>query len=174
MTFLPRLLAARPLNFLAFAACVLAMAVALGLQHWMGLQPCPLCIFQRVAVIVAGLIFLLAALHGPRGWGRRVYGVLSALAAAAGAGLAIRHLWLQSLPPGEVPSCGPGLNYMLDVFPFQRVVVEVLKGSGECAQVHGHFLGLTMPGWTLILFAGLLLVALFQLLRANGTGNHTA
>ena len=89
-------------------ACAGLMAYALYAQHVLGLEPCPLCIFQRVAVIGLGLVFALAALHGPGRTGRRVYGVLLALAAAAGAGVAGRHLWLQTLPPDRVPACGPG------------------------------------------------------------------
>lgn len=162
---LSRLLAPRLLNLLAFLTCVAAMVVALILQYVMDLEPCPLCIFQRVAVIAAALIFLVAALHGPRGWGKRVYGLLATLAAGTGSAIAIRHLWLQSLPPDQVPSCGPGLDYMLDVFPFHEVIGMVLHGSGECAEIHGHFLGLTLPGWTLILFVGLAAIGLFQLLR---------
>lgn len=167
MSLLSRLLAPRLLNLLAFLTCVVAMAVALVLQYIMDLEPCPLCIFQRVAVIAAALIFLIAFLHGPRAWGRRVYALLALLAVGTGGGIAIRHLWLQSLPADQVPSCGPGLDYMLDVFPFHNVISMVLQGSGECAAVHGHFLGLTLPGWTLILFVGLASVSLWQLLRPH-------
>lgn len=165
MNVLMRALAPRPLYFLAFLACLLAILSALGMQYLMDLEPCPLCIFQRVGVMVAGVIFLLAFLHGPGLTGRRIYAALAALATLAGGAVSIRHLWLQSLPPDKVPSCGPGLDYMLDAFPFSEVVSKVLHGSGECATVHGHFLGLTIPGWTLLVFAGLLVVALFQLFR---------
>lgn len=165
MPFITRLLAVRTLNLLAFLACVVAMAVALLLQQLLNIEPCPLCIFQRVAVIVIGIIFLIAWLHNPHSWGSRIYGLVASIGAIAGGAIAMRHLWLQSLPADQVPSCGPGLNYMLDVFPFQDMVMMVLHGSGECATVHGHFLGLTLPGWTLILFTSLLLVGLFQLLR---------
>lgn len=165
MSSASRFLTPRLLNFWAFLLCTLSMVIALTLQYVMSLQPCPLCIFQRVTVIITGLIFLIAAIAGINALLRRFFSVLTLIGSLIGGALSIRHLWLQSLPADQVPSCGPGLNYMLDVFPLQRVVSMVLKGSGECATVHGHFLGLTIPGWTLILFAILLIVSLYQLFR---------
>tara|TARA_R110001606_G_scaffold171956_5_gene318080 strand:- start:9045 stop:9551 length:507 start_codon:yes stop_codon:yes gene_type:complete len=150
---------------LGFLGCLAAMGGALYLQHVVGLEPCPLCIFQRVAVIAAAVVLLIATLHGPRGAGMRVYAGLTLLACLAGAGIAIRHLWLQSLPADQVPTCGPGLDYMLDVFPLKEVLAEVLSGSGECAEVSWRFLGLTLPGWSLVVFAGLGALSLVQLLR---------
>ena len=105
------------------------------------------------------------ALHGPKGFGVRIYGALTGLAAIAGGAVSVRHIWLQSLPADQVPACGPGLNYMLDVFPLQSVIQEVLAGSGECAEMDWSFLGLSLPAWSLVVFSGLLLVALVQLFR---------
>jgi len=141
---------ARRGNLLGFMACLALMGYALYAQHILGLEPCPLCIFQRVAVILLGMVFLVAALHGPGRAGRSVYALLVLAAAAAGAGVAGRHLWLQSLPPERVPACGPGLDYMLEAFPFTEMLQTVLSGSGECAQVDWRFLGLAMPAWVLI------------------------
>jgi disulfide bond formation protein DsbB len=126
------------------------MGFALFAQHVLLLDPCPLCVFQRVAVISIGIIFLVAALHNPDGAGRIVYGVLLALAAGGGAAVAGRHAWLQQLPPDQVPSCGPGLDYMLDTLPFTEVLSNVFRGSGECAEIVWQFLGLSMPGWVLV------------------------
>lgn len=137
-------------NLLGLLACSALMAYALYAQYVLGLEPCPLCIFQRVAVISLGLVFALATLQGPGVGGGRVYGALISLTAIAGAGVAGRHLWLQSLPPERVPACGPGLDYMLEEFPFTEVLRTVLSGSGECAKVDWSFLGLAMPGWVLI------------------------
>ena len=86
-------------------------------------------------------------------------------ASSAGGAVSIRHIWLQNLPPDQVPACGPGLNYMLDVFPLQNVIQQVLAGSGECAEMDWSFLGLSLPGWSLVVFAGLLVVGLIQLFR---------
>ena len=138
---------------LGFGVCAGLIAFALYTQLHDGLQPCPLCIFQRIAFAAIGLVLLLAGLHAPRGsGGRRVYGVLALLAAAVGIGIAGRHVWLQHLPPDQVPTCGPGLDYLLEAMPLAGVVRKVLTGSGECALVDWRFLGLSMPEWSLLWF----------------------
>jgi len=134
-------------------------------QHVLQLEPCPLCIFQRVVVIALGMVFLVATLHNPSGPGVRVYGALVTLVATTGAGIAGRHVWLQNLPPDQVPDCGPGLDYILEVFPVGEALRMVLHGSGECAQVLWRFLGLTIPGWTLVAFSGFILYGLLILVR---------
>ncbi len=142
-------------NLLACVACVGMLGFALFSQYVWHMEPCPLCIFQRVALIAIGLLFLVAGLHAPRGVGRGIYAVLLTLAAVAGGIVAGRHVWLQYLPKDQVPACGPGLDFMLDTFPALEVLNMVLSGSGECAEVVWRFLGLTMPSWTLICFVGL-------------------
>lgn len=143
----------------------IGMLFALYLQHGLGLAPCPLCVFQRVALMVLGALALLAAMHGAKGWGSQVYGGLTALAGVAGMVVAGRHVWLQHLPPEQVPACGPGLDYWLAVLPIQEVLRQVFQGSGECAEIDAAWLGITLPGWTLLLFAGLTALALWQLCR---------
>jgi disulfide bond formation protein DsbB len=136
-----------------FAACALLIGYALYLQFHDFLEPCPLCIFQRIAFATLGIVFLLAGLHAPRGaGGRRAWGVLALLAAAAGIGIAGRHVWLQHLPADQVPMCGPGLNFLMEAFPLSSVIRTVLTGSGECAKVDWTFLGLSMPEWSLACF----------------------
>jgi disulfide bond formation protein DsbB len=139
-------------NFAGVLAVVGLMGYALFAQYVQGYEACPLCIFQRVALICVGLILLVAALHAPTGAGGRVYSVLGALAAATGMGISGWHLYLQGLPPDEVPSCGPGLDYMLDAFPIFDTIRMVFTGSGECAEINWTFLGLSMPAWVLIWF----------------------
>ena len=107
----------RSLNLLGFACCLVLMAYALYAEHVLMLTPCPLCILQRLAVISLGIVFLVAAMHGAVGAGRYIYAALIALATLAGAGVAGWHLWLQNLPADQVPTCGPGLDYMLESFP---------------------------------------------------------
>ncbi len=145
----------RLLSFLGFLACAGCMAFALYLEYGKHLEPCPMCIFQRVAMIVTGLFFLLGAIHGPKAWGRWVYAGLALLASLAGALIAARHVWLQSLPADQVPACGPTLNYLMDVMPLKEVVSYVLKGEGSCAKIVGEWLGLTLPMWTMIGFVAL-------------------
>lgn len=151
---------ARSVFGLGFAAAAAALAFAYYLEFVHGLEPCPLCIFQRVAMAGTGLVFLAGAVHGPAGWGRWVHGSLAALAASAGAAIAGRHVWLQSLPEDQVPACGPDLNYLLDVLPWQEVMVKILRGDAACADIDASFLGLSLPAWTLVAFVLLALWAI--------------
>ncbi len=140
----------RGANFAGALVCGSLLGYAYYLQYFAHLEPCPLCIFQRVAVLVLGLLFLVAAVHNPERTGARVYGVLLDLAALAGIAVAARHVYIQSLPPGQVPSCGATLDYMLEVFPVTEVIRMVLTASGECGVVDWRFMGLSMPWWVLI------------------------
>jgi disulfide bond formation protein DsbB len=140
----------RPLNFAGFLICAGLILYALYAQFRLGLDPCPLCIFQRIGIIAVGVVFLIAALHDPRGWGSRVYGVLVAIAALATVAVAARQLYIQHLPPGAIPSCGAPLSMMLKFMPLTTVIRKVFTGSGECGVVNWTFLGLAMPAWVLI------------------------
>jgi disulfide bond formation protein DsbB len=126
------------------------MGFALYAEHVLLLTPCPLCVLERLAVISLGIVFLVAALHNPPGKGRYAYGTLVLLAAGSGIGVASWHVWIQNLPPDKVPSCGPGLDYMLEAFPLSETLKMVFTGSGECADVVWQFLGLSMPAWVAI------------------------
>jgi disulfide bond formation protein DsbB len=141
---------ARRGNIFGFLASVGLLAYAYYAQFVMHLEPCPLCIFQRVGVFFLGIMFLIAALHDPAVVGRRAYAALIGLAALVPAAVALRHLYIQSLPPGSVPACGANLDFMLKVFSLSEVLVKVLSGSGECAKITWTFLGLAMPAWVLI------------------------
>ncbi|MFK8016157.1 MAG: disulfide bond formation protein B [Gammaproteobacteria bacterium] len=152
-------------NLLGFGLCAAMMGYAYFAQYVQGYMPCPLCEFQRMAMIATGVFFLLAALHNPQATGARVYAVLTTLATAGGVAVAWRHVWLQGLPPDEVPACGPGLDYMLGAFPFTEVLTKVFTGSGECANIDWSFLGLSMPQWTLLWFVLFGLWALYNNLR---------
>jgi protein dithiol:quinone oxidoreductase len=142
----------RLINVGGFLACVAMLAYAyFYAEKVLRLEPCPLCMFQRVGVGLLGIVFLLAAMQHPASRaGARVYAVLIALVAAFPGYVAGRHVYVQSLPAGSVPSCGATLDYMLDVFPLLTVVRKVLTGGGECANIDWSFLGLSMPGWVLV------------------------
>lgn len=119
------------------------------LQFVRGMLPCPMCIFERIAIAALGLVFLVAFLHHPRKWGRFVYAVLIVLVAAVGIFVSARHVYIQH-HPGEVMSCGgASLNDMIRHLPALEVVRQVLHGSGECAHVDTLF-GVTLPLWVLI------------------------
>ena len=131
------------------------MSYALYEEHVVGLEACPLCMLQRMALIALGFVFAAAALHAPRGAGARVYALLGALAALTGMGISGWHVRLQNLPPAEVPACGPGYDYIMDAFgPFEGLRM-IFTASGECATVNWTFLGLSMPAWVFIWFVGL-------------------
>ena len=152
----------RWLNLAGAGSVAGLIAYALFAQYVLELDACPLCMLQRVAFIAAGLVFLAAGLHRPLSAGARVYAALGVVAAGTGAGIAARHVYIQNLPADQVPSCGPGLDYLFDAFsPFEALEM-VFTGSGECAEINWSFLGLSMPGWALVWFVllgGLAVVA---------------
>jgi disulfide bond formation protein DsbB len=158
----------RQLNLAGFIACAGMIAYALYAEHVLMLIPCPLCVFQRIAVIGLALVFLLAAVHHPSGWGRSVYAGLLFLVSGAGISVAGRHVWLQNLPPDEVPSCGPGFDYIIDSFPLADALQLIFSGSGECASIDWLFLGLSMPAWTLMAFLSVGAFGIWNNMRAKG------
>jgi disulfide bond formation protein DsbB len=137
---------------LGFLVCAGLIGFALYLQYYEYQDPCPLCLLQRIVYIVLMAIFLVAALHGPGRIGALIYCGLLVATAAIGAAIAIRHVWLQYLPPDRVPECGPGLEFMLRKFSLFQALEKILGGSGQCAEVGWKFLGLTIAGWSLVWF----------------------
>lgn len=152
----------RQVFLLIFLACAALMGVALYMEHVMKLVPCYLCIVQRVFVVVTGVIALIAVLHNPGATGIRVWGVLTALAAAGGSGFSIRQLWLQSLPADQVPACGPPADFLMNSFSLGEWLPLLLQGDGNCAKVDWSFLGLSIAGWLLVCFAAIILASLWQ------------
>jgi disulfide bond formation protein DsbB len=145
---------------LGFLVCAGLMAWALWLQYGLGLDPCPLCIFQRIAVIATGIIFLIAAIQNPGPAGAAAYAVLTVIASGIGAGLAAWQVWIQAQPKGAVASCGMGLDYMLETLPLTDVIAKVLQGSGECAEQGWLFMGLAIPSWTFVFFIAMIAAAI--------------
>ncbi len=162
----------RVIYFSIFFLCAFLMSGAFFFEFVMGLEPCPLCMAQRVAVILIGTFALLAGIHNPGKTGKVVYGLFVLSACALGVGLAARQVWLQSLPEDLVPACGPGIYYMLDVLPITDVVRSMLTGSGDCAEVlwRDPVLKLSIPGWTLVWFSFMTLVSLFLIARKEPRG----
>src|SRR5688572_9187303 len=148
----------RLLGLGGFLACAAGLGFAYYLQ-FRGYDPCPLCVFQRVAMAAVALIFVAAVIHGPKDWGRWAYSVGAVLAALVGVGIAARHVWLQNLPPELAPACGASLDHLMNIMPFRDVVAMVLKGDSSCAQIDAQWLGLSLPAWTMIAFIGLALYA---------------
>jgi disulfide bond formation protein DsbB len=129
------------------------MGFALYAQHVLHLEPCNMCILQRIGVVALGAAFLLAALHDPRSVGARLYAVLIALCTAATAGVAGRHVWVQAQPAGSLPSCGADFYSLLDMMPLHEAVMRVLKGGGDCQAISWSLWGLSMPAWVLLAVA---------------------
>ena len=155
----------RAAYLLGFLVCAALMAWALWLQYGQGIEPCPLCMFQRVCVSAVGIVFLVAAIHDPRRGGATFYALLTLVLAGAGAAFAARQIWLQALPKDQVPACGMGLSYMMDTLPFADVVRKVLEGSGECAEKGWVFLGLSIAGWTFVFFVSMIAAAIALIRR---------
>lgn len=147
-----------------FAVCMALLAFALYLQHAAGLEPCPLCILQRYAFIGVAAVALLAAVHGPRQWGARIYAALTGTLALAGGSVAVRQSLLQRFPPKESQSCLPAdLNYLLETFPLSQALPKIFAGSGDCAKVDWRLMGLSVAEWSLVCFLGVLAVSVWVL-----------
>ncbi|MCC7546958.1 MAG: disulfide bond formation protein B [Burkholderiales bacterium] len=154
---------ARIVFLLIFLACSGLLAFGLYLQHMVGLEPCPLCIFQRYAFVLTGLIALVAFIHGPGRTAQAVYGALTLLVAGGGAAIAGRQTWLQHNPP-NIFECGPDLGYILDAFPLTKAVPMIFKGEGDCAEAGWTFAGLSIAEWALAWFAAFLIAGLYVVL----------
>ncbi len=152
---------------LLFLWPVLLLVYALYMQHVEFLDPCPLCIFQRMAYLVAALLALPGMVLHSRAWIVKTLLMGYGLAALLGAGIAAWHVRLQNLPPESVPDCGPGLEYLLDTLPLWHVLQQVFQGSGECAEISWVFLGLSMPAWSLVMFLSMAFTAFWLYQRTN-------
>ena len=175
---------------LGFVTCVALLAYAYYVQFDLGIEPCPLCIIQRIAFIAMGIFFLIGAVHAPRAGGRKAYALLVLLGAAAGAGVAAYHLWVQHQPPDPMAGCAPGFTYMVENFPINKVLKmaftgHAVAGTGIEGLVHAvalhhrvhrclerlgmlHVVGLAMPFWTLVAFVVIGIAAIWAGFRGTG------
>jgi disulfide bond formation protein DsbB len=137
------------------------------MEHILHLDPCPLCLMQRLWTLIAGLVVLAALCHGTQ---RAPYPVLVVLCAGVGGGFSLRQLWLQHLPADAVPACGPDMGYMLEVFPAADILKAMTFGTGNCAEVSWTLFGISIAGWALLGFVALIAAAgcwLVQVRRAK-------
>lgn len=155
----------RLLNLAGFLACAGMMGFALYAQYGLMLEPCPLCVFQRISTILLGLVFLIAAFHNPDKLGSRIYATLILLTAGSGVAVASWHVYLQNLPADKVPGCGPGFEYIMENFALFDALSLIFKGSGECADVVWRLFGLSMPTWVIIGVGGLGIAGIWNNLR---------
>lgn len=158
-----------PRSFYLILALVCSSLLGYGyyLQFVQGQEPCPLCIFQRLAYISVTIIAFAGLVHAPKKIGVRVYSSLITVIAVIGAGIAAYQVWLQHLPADQVPACGPGLDYMLETFSLTETLKLVFTGSGECAEVDWTFLSLSIAEWSLLCFIGLAALAMLHTIRGR-------
>ena len=151
----------RILNLSIVTIVIASMLFALYyLEAVLFLEACNLCMVDRGILVVIALICFIAFVHNANGAMRWVYTSMATLFGLLGVGVAARHIWLQGLPPDQVPECGPDLSYMLDVFPLGDVIKRIFTGSGQCAEVSWTFLGMTIPQQTLLLFVVLIILVI--------------
>jgi|LauGreDrversion4_2_1035121.scaffolds.fasta_scaffold148642_2 protein dithiol:quinone oxidoreductase len=162
-----KLLQYRFINLWIFLFCVALLGIAYYMEHVMFLEPCPLCITQRIFFFLAGLTALIAFIANPKARGRIVFSLSSAAFAIGGGGFALRQIWLQGLPKDQIPACGPSLGYMLEEFPFSEVLQAMLSGDGNCAEKGwvDPILQLSIPQLSLIGFIMLAALCVWQALR---------
>ena len=154
-------------NLLIFLVCAVLMGIANYIQYVLYLDPCPLCMVQRVAVMAIGILCLIAFIHNPSGRGRIVYASGLGVFSLFGAAIAARHVWLQNLPADKVPECLPGIEFILANNPLFKAIGIILEGTGECAETMWTFLGISIPGWTLIAFLAFTITAIVQMVKAR-------
>lgn len=164
---LNRFFAPRALFFIVFLFCAGLIAYALFAQYVQHYEPCMLCMVQRVFVVALGLSALLAALHNPRGWGYKIYGLLCALWATIGAYVAGRHVYLQSLPPEQLEGCSPSFEYVMKNYELGKMFRTFFIRDQDCGVIDWVFLGMSMPRWVLICFIALGLLCLWRGFTAN-------
>lgn len=148
---------------LVAAACVAMLAFGLYLQHVVGLEPCPMCIVQRYALILVALAAGLAAIFRNRY--AHIAGAAGVLLFSGfGAFVAARQSWLQWYPP-EITTCGRDFYGMIETFPLKRAIPMIFRGSGDCTKIDWTFLGLSIANWSFLWFCFFAVVALVLLVR---------
>lgn len=166
-----RQLTIRQLALLGFLACTGLIAFGLYLQLVDHLEPCPLCMMQRIVFAVLGLEFLVLALFAPRRLGALVYGIVLLVTSLTGLGLASRHVWLQWYPP-DIDTCTAPLLFQLERFPWLSVLNKALQATGDCARIDWTFLSLSIAQWSWVWFAIFTAVAIAIIVRGwRGRGN---
>ena len=156
----------RFLNLLqVFSSIILMIIAVVYFEYTLKLEPCYLCMTQRIFVVAIGIVCAIAVVHSPRQLGQRIYAALSIIVVMMGIYFSGKQLWLQSLPEDQVPSCGVPVDYLFDYFSVIEAIRMLLRGDGNCAEVQWHLIGISMPGWVMICFIGFGAVGVVQFLR---------
>lgn len=163
----------RLFGFLGIAGfCLAAIIAALVMQYKFDMEPCPLCITQRIFIIAVGICALVGVALSKSKLGANIIAALCVFFALCGSAVSARHVWIQNLPEDEAPLCGPGLAYTFQTRPIFDALSVLFAGDGHCADVHFRFLGLSIPGWTLVAFIGLALAAAALIWRNQKYGTN--
>jgi disulfide bond formation protein DsbB len=158
-------ISARTTYLLGLIAVVALLGIVAYLQAFKGFDPCPLCILQRFALILLGIVFFFGALIKLKKTGHFFINLLAIVFSTLGASLAGRQVWLQHLPADQNAGCGASLDYLLQVFPLKDVLQKILEGTTECSKVGMEFLHVSLAGWSLICFCIFILISIFQFCR---------
>ena len=160
-----RRLSFRQVMLLIAAACVGMLTFGYYLQHVVGLEPCPMCVVQRYAIILIALLAIITPARANKGL-NLIGSVLLIITALAGAFVAARQSWLQWYPP-EIASCGRDIYGMIETFPLQKVLPMIFKGSGDCTKIDWTFLGGSIANWSFVCFVAFAVAAVWNLLRSK-------
>ena len=158
-------LAQRPRRVLLLLclACIGMLAFGMYLQYIVGLEPCPMCIVQRYALILIAITTGAASARGQKGW-INSWSVVALLATGFGAFVAARQSWLQWYPP-EFATCGRDFYGMIENYPISRAIPMIFRGSGDCTAIDWTFLGGSIANWSFVCFVGFGAVLLALLAR---------
>ncbi len=160
-----KLTSIRASYFLGFAACLAIFLYSLYLQFNVGIQPCALCVLQRIVLVSIGLVFFLGSLFRVHKIAHIALGLLTTLLSVLGVALAGRQVWIQHFPGQSGDTCGASLQYMLKVLPFTEVLKNIFQGSAECTQIGWRFLSISLSEWSLFWFVIFLILSLWQLTK---------
>ena len=155
----------RIIYLLVFLACAGLLAAAYVFEYVYYMDPCPLCIMQRIAVLLIGISGLVGFIFASSMLAKVSASIFMLLSSILGMSVAGRHIWIQGLPADEIPTCGPSLEYMVDTLPWADVLALMLRGNGNCADGHWSFIGLSMPQWVMVWYVGFAVVALYLLFK---------
>lgn len=150
----------RWLNALGALTSIALLASAYYFEYALYLDPCPMCIMQRIATLMVGLGCIAGFIAYRSTIASTGFALFTLASSIFGIYLSDHHRWLQSLPADEVPACGPSLEYMLESFPLEKLLQVLLRGNGNCAEVSWSFMGLSMPFWLEVFFTGFTIASL--------------
>jgi len=166
-----------PLRYLylaGFFICVALLCTAYYFEIVEFMEPCPLCMAQRFFVLLVGIFCLLAFFFDNHRWPSRIFLGLGTISAIAGAFVADHHVYIQNLPPEDVPACGPSFEYLMETLPLDALLNIMLEGNGNCADISWMYMGLSMPQWMMVIFIAFAVVGAISLMISWRRGNRTA